>query len=259
MKQPIIIIGVGELGGVFARAFLRHGHPVVPVTHAMAITETVCSVVSPELILVAVGEKALPDVLAELPSESRQKIVLLQNELLPDVWQRFDIDDPTVISVWFEKKKGQAVRVLKPSPVFGPGAGLIAEALGRLAIPCERLKTRTDLVFELAVKNIFVYTINICGLEVGGTTGGLWSEHREFANAVVEEVTALQEHLTQSSFPRSRIFQKLEEGIAGDPDHQCMGRSAPERLVRLVAQAKQAGIHIPVIRGIQSRRGNNDG
>jgi len=32
MKKPIIIIGVGEMGGVFARAFLKEGHPVYPVS-----------------------------------------------------------------------------------------------------------------------------------------------------------------------------------------------------------------------------------
>ena len=25
MKQPIVIVGIGELGGVFSRAFLRNG------------------------------------------------------------------------------------------------------------------------------------------------------------------------------------------------------------------------------------------
>jgi len=32
MNPPIVIIGIGELGGVFARAFLYAGYPVYPVT-----------------------------------------------------------------------------------------------------------------------------------------------------------------------------------------------------------------------------------
>ncbi len=53
MKSPVIIIGIGEMGGVFARGFVQ----------------------------------------------------------------------PTVISVWFEKKKGRDVKVLIPSPAYGPAAG----------------------------------------------------------------------------------------------------------------------------------------
>ncbi len=32
MQQPVVIIGIGELGGVFAGAFLKNGHPVYPIT-----------------------------------------------------------------------------------------------------------------------------------------------------------------------------------------------------------------------------------
>ena len=32
MYQPVVIIGVGELGDVFTWAFLRKGYPVYPVT-----------------------------------------------------------------------------------------------------------------------------------------------------------------------------------------------------------------------------------
>ena len=38
MKAPIIIIGIGEMGAVFARGFLRCGHPVYPVTRHTDIT-----------------------------------------------------------------------------------------------------------------------------------------------------------------------------------------------------------------------------
>ena len=31
MKKPVVIIGIGEIGGVFARGLLRAGYPLVPV------------------------------------------------------------------------------------------------------------------------------------------------------------------------------------------------------------------------------------
>lgn len=30
MQQPVVIIGIGELGGVFAKAFLKKGHRGMP-------------------------------------------------------------------------------------------------------------------------------------------------------------------------------------------------------------------------------------
>ena len=41
MNQPIVIIGVGELGGVFAKAFLHADYPVYPLTRKMNIDQAV--------------------------------------------------------------------------------------------------------------------------------------------------------------------------------------------------------------------------
>jgi hypothetical protein len=51
MKQPIVIVGIGELGGVFSRAFLRNGLPVYPVTRSMNISEQASRIHQPELVL----------------------------------------------------------------------------------------------------------------------------------------------------------------------------------------------------------------
>jgi prephenate dehydrogenase len=37
MKKPIIVLGIGELGSVFARAFLKNNHPVYPITRATLV------------------------------------------------------------------------------------------------------------------------------------------------------------------------------------------------------------------------------
>jgi prephenate dehydrogenase len=37
MKKPIIVLGIGELGSVFARAFLKNNRPVYPITRATDI------------------------------------------------------------------------------------------------------------------------------------------------------------------------------------------------------------------------------
>jgi len=56
-----------------------------------------------ELVVIAVAEKDIQAVLQEIPPSWRNKLVLLQNELLPNDWLKHNLD-PGVISVWFEKK-----------------------------------------------------------------------------------------------------------------------------------------------------------
>ena len=112
MNLPIVIVGIGELGGVFAKAFLRNGYPVYPVTRSMNISDQADSIPQPELVLVAVAEKDFKAVMATIPAPWRNCTGLLQNELLPRNWKAYDITKPTIISVWFEKKKGREYKVL---------------------------------------------------------------------------------------------------------------------------------------------------
>ncbi|MFC1828433.1 hypothetical protein ACFL0O_02345 [Thermodesulfobacteriota bacterium] len=253
MDQPIIIIGMGELGGVFARGFLRIGYPVYPVTREMNILEALKSYPEPLCVLVAVAENDLLDVLSTVPIQWKKKLCLLQNELLPRTWQEYNVDDPTVISVWFEKKKGKGCKVLLPSPVFGPNAALFADALDRLDIPRKILSSENELLFELVLKNVFVFTINIAGLETGGTVHTLWTEHNRLARRIADEIIDLQERLTGSEFSRKRLIDGFVAAIAGDPDHKCTGRAAPERLSRVVKIARDADLDLPGIMEIHKR------
>ena len=253
MKPPIVIIGIGELGGVFAKAFLHAGYPVYPVTRNMDINEAAGDIPEPLLVLVAVAENDFRSVMQSVPDTWRNCIGLLQNELLPRDWQSHGIDAPTVISVWFEKKKGMDYNVLLPSRVYGPRAEVLADALTGIDIACEILSTPDDLLYELVRKNVFVFTINIAGLALpdGATTADLWKRHQELALAVADEVIEVQESLSGRSFDRQRLIDGLVEGIDGDPQHKCRGRSAPGRLERVISVADRAGLEIPRIRQIQ--------
>ena len=250
MNQPIVIIGIGELAGVFARGFLRNGYPVFPITRDMDISKAFQKIPDPALVLVAVAEKDFTGVLAKIPSQWHRHIGFLQNELLPGDWQACNISNPTVISVWFEKKKCQDYKVLIPSPVYGPAADLIADSLELIDIPCKRLSSPEALLIELVIKNVFVLTINIAGLETGGTTGALWSDHKELARSVAGEVIDLQESVTGATFERDQLIDGMVNGINGDPDHKCTGRSAPARLEGMIELADEAGLAVPKIREI---------
>jgi ketopantoate reductase len=254
MKDPVVIVGMGEMAGVFARGFLRLGHPVFPVTRETSLTTMAGELPTPAMVLVAVAENDLHPVLEQLPSLWQERIVLLQNELLPRDWRAHDLVDPTVISVWFEKKKGQDYKVLIPSPVFGPQAQLIANALNAIDIPCNVLDKAEDLEYELVRKNVYILTTNIAGLVAGGTVSELWKNHEQLARDVANDVMDIQAYLTNANHVnRERLINGMLEAFDGDPDHGCMGRSAPARLARALEIADQAGLEVKTLRAISEK------
>ncbi|ALP51812.1 hypothetical protein Tel_00915 [Candidatus Tenderia electrophaga] len=248
MYKPVVIIGVGEMGGVFARGILRSGYPLYPVTRAMDPMTVAAAVPKPEFVLVAVAEQDLHATLANIPPAWRDRLVLLQNELLPRDWRDYPFTDPTVISVWFEKKRGQDTKVLLPSPVHGPHAQAIQEALGQLDIPCRVVDSDAAMEYELLRKNVYILTTNIAGLESGGTVNELWRDHEALARAVADEVMQVQATLVDHPLPHARLLEGMLEAFDGDPEHKCTGRSAPARLKRALAQADAAGLQVPTLR-----------
>jgi hypothetical protein len=250
MQDPIVIIGLGEMGGVFARGFLRLAHPVFPVTRGMDMEAEARALPEPALVLLAVAEKDLHPTLERLPEPWRGRLGLLQNELLPRDWQTYGISDPTVISVWFEKKKGQDAKVVVPSPIHGPRAALIRDALAALDIPSFLVADEASLLYELVRKNLYILTTNIAGLECGGTVQALWAEHERLARAVAEDVLDIQDWLTGRANDRERLIEGMLEAFEGDPSHKCMGRSAPARLARALALAGEAGLEVSTLRSI---------
>jgi hypothetical protein len=254
MKAPVVLVGIGEMGGVFARGLLRTGHPVYPVTRDTDMAATAQSLPSPELVLVTVAENDLHSVLEQMPTAWHARLALVQNELLPGDWQQYGYNNPTVISVWFEKKKGQDVKVLIPSPVYGPGAGLLQDSLRSLDIPVHRLASADELLFELVVKNVYIVTTNCAGLVTGGTVSELWADHRELGEAIAREVIQIQEALTGRQFQVDDLLGAMLKAFAGDPDHGCKGRSAPARLARALQQADAAGLSVPRLREIAARQ-----
>jgi len=254
LSNCVVIVGVGEMGGVFARGFLRLGVPVYPVTRTMNMQQAQESMPSPELVLIAVAENDLQSTLAAIPVQWKSKTVLLQNELLPKDWAAHELDEPTVISVWFEKKKGQDVKVLIPSPIYGPGAKLIEQALNAIDISTNVVESAAAMEEELVLKNVYILTTNISGLECGGNVEFLWQENNALARQVANEVMNIQEWLTGKTLNREKILRGFVGAIEGDRAHMCMGRSAPARLTRAISMADEAGLDIPKLREIYSRK-----
>jgi hypothetical protein len=69
-------------------------------------------------------------------------------------------------------------------------------------------------------------------------------------------VIDLQEALTGRRFDRTALMQSVLTAFQGDPDHQCMGRSAPARLARALQQAAAHGLVLPVLEEIRREQGS---
>ena len=249
MNKSVVVVGLGEMGSVFARGFLRSGYTVHPVTRSMEMQEVADELPQPELVLIAVAEADIDAQLTKVPEVWRDRLVLLQNELLPRDWQQYSLE-PTVISVWFEKKKGQDSKVIIPSPVFGQHAQQVADALSSIDIAVKVLDSAEALLHELVLKNVYILTTNISGLEVGGNVGQLWNDHTEVASAVAADVIALQEVLTGQTLDSKELIDGMVKAFDGDREHMCMGRSAPVRLERALKLAKEKGLTLATLQRI---------
>lgn len=248
-----VVIGLGQLGRVFAGGLLRTGHTVVPVNRGDDMFTVAHAHPDPALVLVAVAENDLHTVLAAMPGAWRPHVALIQNELLPRDWQQYRYADPTVIPVWFEKKKGTDARPLIASPVAGPGARLLCDALTAIDLPCREVASGDELLFELVRKNVYILTTNIAGLKTGGTVSQLWAQHEAFARQVANEVMDVQDALTGVAHDREKLIAGMLEAFDGDPDHGCTGRSAPARLARALAHADTFGLAVPTLRSLANQ------
>ena len=250
MEQPVVIVGIGEMGGVFARGFLSAGHPVFPVLRNASMAEAAEAIPDPALVMVTVGEDDLSDVLAHLPAGWKTSVAMIQNELLPRDWTSRGVEQPTVASVWFEKKPGTPVKVIIPTPVAGPQAGLVVEALASIDIPAAEVTADRDLVDALVAKNLYILVANIGGLRSGGSVSDLWIDHRELVESVAAEVLHIQEYLVGAPIDRDKAVAAMVTAFEADPDHGATGRSAPRRLERARGHAAEARIETPTLDSI---------
>jgi hypothetical protein len=255
MNDPIVVIGTGEMSGVFTRGFLKQGYPVFPVNRHTDMEKMAKALTAPALVLVAVGEADLHPVLEKIPEAWRDCLALLQNELLPRDWEAHGLQAPTVISVWVEKKKGQDYKVLIPSPVYGAGAPIIEAALDALGIPTWEVGSAEEMEFELVRKNLYILTTNITGLDLppGTDVKEMWDKHQSLARAIADEVMDIQFWLIGRELDREKLIAGMVEGIEGDLEHKCTGRSAPARLKRNLGFADQAGLTVPKLREIAAK------
>lgn len=241
-----MIIGLGQLGSFFRDVFVTLGREVVEVRRTDDLAALGDQHPTPEAVLVAVGEDDLAPLLVRLPDGWRSRAVLLQNELRPAQWLEPGLEEPTALIVWFERKAGRPPVAVRESIVSGPASALFELAFTHAGLPLRRVDS-AELPFELALKNLYILVLNLCGLETRGSAGDLVENHAETFRRVFDDVLTLERAWfgPSASFDSSALESALRAAIARDPAHAASGRSAPRRLARALSQASAFAIRLP--------------
>jgi hypothetical protein len=237
-----IVVGVGELGGVFARGLLRIGHTVIPARRGDDLVRVFEEHADAEVVIVSVPEDALGGVLDVLPPSLVSRAVLVQNDLRPRTWTERGVSDPSVAVVWFEKKPGREAKAIVPTVLFGDAATTCAEALSSLTLPTEVATDEAARDEALAIKNVYIVTTNLLGIGRGGTTGELLANDELDWRDAAREVLAVEELLFESAFDEARVLEGVRAAMAADSSHVCAGRTARARAEKFFARARELSI-----------------
>lgn len=251
IAETIAIVGAGQLGSLFASLLAARGAMVVVVRRG----ERVDPGLALDRVIVAVGEDDLDAVLASLGPAQRERVVLVQNELVPATWQAHGISDPTVVVVWLEKKGDRAPHVVLPSPIAGPWAETLARVMTDAGLPAEVID-RALLPAALLDKNVYILVSNLAGMvqPPGTTTAGLLElPALETTMRVLADVLAVESARLGVPIDADLASAALVRAFLADPAHVATGRSAPKRLGRTLARAERLGIDTPELREIARR------
>lgn len=269
-RLPVVVLGVGQIGAVLVEGLERRGRDVVTVRRGEVAR--LDDVGDAEAVLVCVAEDDLDAAVASVPSRLRGRVGLVQNELVPATWRGLGLEAPTVAVVWFEKKPGRDAIALLPTPVAGPAAASIMEALGAVGLPATSVDAGPELTRALVAKNLYILVGNLAGLAAeragtapGGapwpsgvtTMGALLAEHRGFVRALGAEILAVDRARMGAEaavVDDLEAWSTVEAAVAADPAHGCRGRSAPARLARTLARGRAAKLATPLLDAVAAGR-----
>jgi len=194
-------------------------------------------------LLVAVGEDALDGVLATLGPRLEQAI-FLQNELFPAQWRAHG-QTPTVLVPWLLKKRGSALSIARPSPVYGKHAALVDTLHQALAIPSQVLGDEPALLQAIVEKYAFILTINALGLLRDRTLATWLQEDPLRVRALADEASTLGARLADTEVDLIRSAQAVSEAMRALGTMSARGRTAQARVQRALAHGARLGITLP--------------
>lgn len=250
VKNPCVVVGIGQVGQVLAMGLLRQGYPVFPLNRGddpACLMQALCN---PQLILITVGKENLSSVLTALPESWRQHVALVQNELSPKDWREAKITNPTLASLWFERRDNGVPRVILPTPLFGPKVNILAEALSAMRLPFRMVASEDAMIVELALKYLFTLSTMFGSLKTGGSIGVLWKNYRALALAIAEEVLSVGELRFGLPLPCQTLLERLAAVFDAAPDLIMIRDNTLARLEETVEFAQTNHLKVPTLRDI---------
>lgn len=264
---PTVVVGLGQLGELLTAGLRDRGREVIEVRRGdAAVLEGLDAA---ELVLVCVAEDDLAAAVAAVPPRLRSRVGLVQNELVPATWRELGVAAPTVAVVWFEKKAGRDAIPLLSTPVAGPSARLVCEAITAQGLPATTIDPGDDLTRALVAKNLYILVANLGGLagdRTGAAPGGaswptgvttmgeLWGKHERFARALGGEILAIDAARMgagdAAAIAGDVAWSTFRAAVAADPAHGCRGRTAPARLARTLARARRHEVEAPILEAL---------
>lgn len=254
--NDVIVYGLGELGRLLAGGALRCGYRVLPITRQTNPQSVLDSADATAAIVVAVGESELPDVLTSLPGAARDRVVLLQNELFPDIWLSAGASAPTVMVPWLLQKASLPQIQMQPTPVYGRYADLLAEIHQALGLGAHKLSSEPALEDALAAKYALIVCINALG-SIENRTMGQWLHQ---APSVVAALTTDATQVAYARFGRAGeaedhvglVLQQVRQAMKTLSSIPSAGRTAKLRVERALSLARRFDVETPALSRVSS-------
>jgi hypothetical protein len=244
--DQMVVLGVGELGKLFAGAALAEGLQVTPITRGVTPAHVLSARPPHAPILVSVGEDALERALDSLPASRHDDAVLVQNELWPSVWQSRGFR-PSLMLPWVLQKPGLPRTVVGTTPVFGAHADLLGALCRRLAIPSAPI-TEPEVPQALADKYTFILVINALGCWRDELLGRFLADAQPQITALCQEASALSAALLGAPVDPARSHRLTLDAMAAMASVRARGRTASARVARALGHAADHGLDVPALR-----------
>lgn len=244
-RADLVVVGVGQLGGLYATGALRGGFRVTPVGRDVD-PGAVVDAGGAGPVLVTVGEDTLAAVLRALPSSRRDDAILVQNELFPA-----DLDGaPTLAVVWLNRKEERPAEVARPTVVHGRHAGVMARIHAALRLPCRVVTEPAALHAELVAKYAFIVCVNGLGVLAPLTVGEWLARDPGQVRRLLQEGVAVGEARLGQAVDRAAAIAAGEEALRALVHMPVRGRTARARIERAVAAARARGVAVPALDAI---------
>lgn len=257
INEGCIVVGLGELGLLFARGALKSGHAVYPVRRQSADYQRVSSDVAFGVpTLIAVGESQMLPALSGLVGRE-EDVILVQNELFPRVWEP-QVENPTVAVVWTAAKPGIPLLCGKETVVYGKHAEWFAKIHEPLGLQARATVDIEELHAELVAKYAFILTINVLGLVHDVTVGELFSSFRTEADELLVDAIRIAELQLGHEVADDAVIDSVLEASQGLAAMPAKGRSAVSRLARAREIACEAKLSVSSLDAIAEKVNTNE-